>query len=1066
MKNALTRPALTVSRWLLFPIFFLLFFFNFLHANDYVPLFGVEGTIVISDRAERLEGVNVLIKNTNIGIASDRNGRYKINAPNQNDTLVFSAVGYVTQEVAINGRSQIDVSMVEESKSLEGVVVVGYNTQKRKDLTSAIGTVDIESAQKRSSADVTQSLQGTVAGVNITQSDASPGAPINFNIRGIGGIGNANGNAPLVIVDGVQITGIQFHDWENMLGDNFGETNSTGLENLNPNDIQSIEILKDASAAAIYGSRAANGVLIITTKRGKKGNIKVNYDNYLGVQMPYKNLSVMNAGEYVQTLQKMYGEDLSGDAGVPQAAKDYLANPSDFRDYNWQDMVYKNAFMQSHNLAVSGGGSYGNYRISAGYLSQDGITTGTSYKRYNLRANSDFNVNKWLKIGQSISLASTDTRPEAFAWSRSMAYNSIVMYPYFPDRNADGDLNTTSFYYGGGEDPEAHVRNPFHYMSIWQRILDGSNVAANVYGEVTILPGFTYRLSASYSLAQLWNHEQFGDKGENQDEYGNDNKQVNERFSQSSNWNIDNIVRYNKTIDKHNFSLMGGFVTQKFRERYLFGFKNNFLSPNTGTLDGPGGTNAQASGALSESTLISLLGQAFYGYDDKYLMTLNFRNDRSSRFNSRVRSGNFPGISVGWRISNEDFWQNSGLSKTISNLKLRAGYGELGRQNTGDYDYQATLIYVPVVLGGTIRDGLITRPPINPDITWETLISRNIGVDFELLNGRLNGSFELYNQRNDGMIIGVPNPGSIGGGDFLSNVGQIKNRGIELTLDYIKSAGEFTYKVGFNFTSTKTTLTNIGSESLFRDYLAPEWDVPPAIIIYQGRGPAEFWLIETDGIFKSQKEIDDHKNSVGVVIQPDATPGDIKFVDFDDDGTISEEGDRQYAGSGIPKFNAGFNFSAQYKGFDFNLGLYGAFGMKVMNGSMYLLEKPYGFTNRSTTLLNAFDPATNPNSNTPRLNQNDLQDNWNSRPTSDRYLEKGDFVKVRNIELGYNAEGLTKKLNIRNTRIFLRLQNFLTISGYSGRDPEVGRDGFWNAGIDRGVAPQAKSVQAGVNLEF
>jgi len=242
--------------------------------------------------------------------------------------------------------------------------------------------------------------------------------------------------------------------------------------------------------------------------------------------------------------------------------------------------------------------------------------------------------------------------------------------------------------------------------------------------------------------------------------------------------------------------------------------------------------------------------------------------------------------------------------------------------------------------------------------------------------------------------------------------------------------------------------------------------VPPAIIIYQGRGPAEFWLIRTDGIFRNQKEIDDHKNSQSVIIQPDAKPGDIRFVDFNDDGVISEEGDRQYSGSGIPKVNAGFNFSAQYKGFDFNLGLYGAFGMKVMNGSLYLLEKPYGFTNRSTTLLDAFDPTSNPDSKNPRLNPDDLQENWNSRPTSDRYLENGDFVKIRNIEVGFNAAALTKKLNIRNTRVFVRAQNLFTITGYSGRDPEVGRDGFWNAGIDRGISPQAKSFQAGVNLEF
>jgi len=1022
--------------------------------------------IILGPDGLPMAGVNIVVKNTGRGVVSDDNGKFSIDAES-GQVLLISFVGYQTQEVTVEGNAAaLSIQMVEGSNKLEGIVVVGYTSQKRKDLTSAIGSVDMENAQKRAVTDVTQSLQGNVAGVQVTQSDGNPGSAVNFNIRGIGGIGNAGGNAPLVIVDGVQITGIQFHDWENLLGDNFGETNSTGLENLNPTDIQSIEILKDASASAIYGSRAANGVVIVTTKRGKRGSVTVNYDSYVGVQSPYKNLSVMNSAQYVGVLQQMYGDDLSGDPNAPQAAKDYLENPSSMKDYNWQDMVYKDAMMQSHTLAISGGGPFGNYRVSAGYLDQKGITLGTSYKRYNVRGNADFNVNKWLKVGQSISLASTLTLPEAFAWSRSMAYNSIVMYPYYPDKLPDGSWNTTSFYYGGGEDPEAHVRNPFHYKSIWNRQLEGGNLAANMYAEMRILDGLSYRLSGSYSLAQLWNHEQFGDKGANQDEYGNDNKQVNERFTQSSNWNIDNVVRYNKMFGMHTLNLMGGFVAQKFRERFFYGFKNNFLSPNTETLNGPGGTNAQASGALSENTLLSLIGQVFYAYDERYLLTVNFRRDRSSRFSPAVRAGNFPGISVGWRVSNESFWKNSALIDVVSNLKLRAGYGELGRQNTGDYDYQATLAYVPVVLEGAIRDGLITRPPINRDITWETLISRNVGVDFELFNGKIDGSVEIYNQRNNGMIIGVPNPGSIGGGTFLSNVGQIKNHGVELTLNYSKNEGAFLWRAGFNLTTVNTRLTNIGSDIIYREELAPEWDVPPAIIVYQGRGPAEFWLIKTDGIFKTQKEIDDYKGPDGQPVQPNAQPGDIRFIDYNNDGTISEEGDRQYAGSGIPKLNAGFNFSAQYGKFDLNLGLYGSFGAKIMNGSLYLLEKPYGYTNKSTTLLNAFDPVSNPNSDFPRLNPNDLQDNWNSRPTSDRYLEKGDYVKIRNIELGYRISRISDRISFRNTRVFVRTQNLFTISAYSGHDPEVGRDGFWNAGIDRGMAPQARSFQVGINLEF
>ena len=406
------------------------------------PAHVVKGTVKASNKNEPVEGVNVTVKGTSTGTTTGRDGRYTITADRSTDTLVISSVGYVSQELPISGRSNVDVELIEESKSLDGVVVVGYTSQRKKDLTSAVGIADVESMQKKSVTDVAQALQGNVAGVNIAAGNGNPGSAMHINIRGISSF--SGDNSPLVIVDGVQIEG--------------------GLRELNSNDIQSIQVLKDASAAAIYGSRAANGVILVTTKRGDKRSqrAKLTYQNYVGVQMPYKGIGVANAKQYVEILQKMYGEDLSGDPLMPQAAKDYLADPAKFKDYDWQKEIYTSAPMHSHDLSISGGGNSGTYRISAGYVDQRGITLATGYRRANVRANSEFFVNDNITVGQSISFAKSTTNNEPYAFSRSVYSQAIKHYPYFSPKLPNGDWQTSSFYYGGGDNPEALIRNPFH----------------------------------------------------------------------------------------------------------------------------------------------------------------------------------------------------------------------------------------------------------------------------------------------------------------------------------------------------------------------------------------------------------------------------------------------------------------------------------------------------------------------------------------------------------------------------------------------------------------------------
>lgn len=1049
MKTRLTKAAFPFPRWLFLTALFQFIFSFFLGAAN--PSATIEGTIKASNRNEPLEGVNVLIKGTTIGTTTGRDGKFSITSPGNIDTLVISSIGYVTQEIAVKGQTSIEVDLVEESKSLVGVVVVGYTSQRKKDLTSAVGIADVESMQKKAVTDVAQALQGNVAGVNIAAGNGNPGSVMHINIRGISSF--SGDNSPLVIVDGVQIEG--------------------GLRELNANDIQNIQVLKDASSAAIYGSRAANGVILVTTKRGDKNSTraKINYQNYVGVQRPYKGIGVTNSREYVQLLQKMYGDDLGGDPLIPQAAKDYVANPSSFNDYDWQKEIYTDAPMHSHDISVAGGGQSGTFRISAGYVDQRGITLSTGYKRANVRANSQFFVNDKITIGQSISFAKSTTNMEPFAFSRSVYSQAVKQYPYFSPRLPNGDWQTSSFYYGGGDNPEALIRNPFHYNRIWNGDEHVADLSINMYADAEIIKGLTYRLSGSFSQGNYRRANYFGDKGEFQDEYFDPNLSLEEREATSYNWNVDNTIRYKRTFGKHAFDVTAGFIAQQFGDRYLTGGKDGFLSGITRTLDGPGGKNPYAEGGLQESALISGIGQAFYSYDDKYLLTVNFRRDGSSRFAQDYRWGNFPGVSVGWRISNEAFWKDKNISSIITDLKIRGGYGVLGRQNLGNYDYTAVLRYVPVEFNGAVQDGLITGTPINEAISWERLISKTIGVDYELFGGKINGSFDYYNNDTKDMIIGVELAPSVGGGEFQSNAGLINNKGFEMTVNYSDKIDKLNFTAGFNLSTTKTKLINIGRELVESE--SPEWDVPHVIELHRGGGLSEFWLIRTNGIFKTQADVDNYKNSHGVVIQPDASPGDIRFVDANDDGEISSEGDRQLVGTGVPKVNIGFNFTANYKNFDLYIGATGAFGQVIYNAINYIVEQPYGFGNYSKRLLGAFDPVTNPNSNFPRLNPRDVDDNWNSRPTSDRYIEKGNYVKIRNVELGYQLPSdLLQRAKISSVRVFGRIQNLASLTKYSGADPEVGSspmptdDPIYTAGLDRDTAPQARSFQVGVNISL
>jgi TonB-linked SusC/RagA family outer membrane protein len=1033
----------------------------------------VNGKVTDIETGEPLIGVTIGLKGTNVGTVSDVNGNFTISAPSDG-TLVLSFIGLKSVEVPVGGRTTVDINMESDISQLEEVVVIGYAAKSKKDVTAAVASVDVENMTKRSTADLTEALQGTVTGAQIYATDNSPGAAFNFNIRGISSPEGAAATPPLVIVDGVQISGLQFVDFENVVGAGDGLRQTTGLENINPQDIESMEILKDASAAAIYGSRAANGVIIITTKRGKKGAPQVSFNTQLGTQVPFSGPSVANSEQYIQIMQGMYGDDLAEAELVPQAALDYIANPSQFSSYDWYDLVYNSASTQTYDLAVAGGGDFGTYRISAGYKNQGGIALGTNYERGNVRANSEFNINDKLKIGQTLGLSRSETLPEPYAFSRSVYYKAIAQVPYFspyginpdPTNDPTAPPRVRSFYWGGGDNPEALIRNPLDYQQFWSREIIQDNIQANLFLEYEVIEGLKYKISGSFNQTEARMKTRTRTMSQPQ-EYFNCERCIEEGTTRESNWILDNILTYSRTMGNHSFNIMGGYVVQEFTTNFLGGFKSDFLSDITSTLDGPGANPlfTELNGNNTKSRLNSIIGQAFYSFKDKYQVTVNFRRDGSSSFDESVRWGNFPGVSAGWRISNEGFWSGLGLDNVISEFKIRGGYGVLGRQNSGVYPPVATLSYLPYSFGGTLTDGLITPGPVNTLITWEESKTTNIGFDFGLLDSKITGSFDYFQRETDNLVSSLIIPGSAGGGEIVTNDGLIKNNGVEFEINYSSSIGEVNFNVGLNASYVDTELTSIPEPVQFGE--APEWDVPHAIEIYEGRGPSEFWLIKTDGIFKSQAEIDAHVGPDGGLIQPDAQLGDVKFIDFDGDGIITTEGDRQFAGTGRAPWNGGLNLNVFYRSFDFTMNLFGNFGHHVFNGPRYLIEQAYGYDNFGTALLNAYDPVSNPDSNFPRNNPNDLDENWNSNPSSDRYLEKGSFVKASLIEVGYSLPtSLTDNIGVSSARVSFSTQNLFTITGYEGIDPQQGRDGWFSAGIDRGTTPQYQSFLLNLSVTF
>ncbi|PKA98554.1 TonB-linked SusC/RagA family outer membrane protein [Flavobacteriaceae bacterium MAR_2009_75] len=1015
----------------------------------------VSGT-VSDESGVPLPGVTVLVKNTTNGTASDFDGNYSINA-NSDAVLVYSYIGYKTQEVAVNGQTTINTVMVEDASELDEVVVVGYGTQKKSDLTGSVASVSAEELNSQPITSMEQGLQGRIAGVNITNNSSAPGGGISVKIRGTTSI--LNGNEPLYVIDGFPVTGqSQFSTSAGR-----GQDSSTGtdytvnqnpLASLNPSDIQSIEVLKDASAAAIYGVRGANGVILITTKRGQQGAPRISYNGYGGIQSVSNKIDMLNAQEY----QNIYNET-AANSNDPVVFTDAPANDTD-----WQDEIFRSALIQNHQVGVNGGTEAVQYNLSGSVFEQEGIIKGSDFTRYSLRTNLDIQASKKFKIGTSLNISrainnAAETEGEA---TNSITALALSTSPILPIYQPDGTYSSNRFVVNapdaqGSLNPVAFI-NEFSDKSVNTRIL------GTLYGEYDLIKDLKFRVSVGADIENRDRHVYRTSKFNNENPLNSaDVSSVN----RSSLLN-ENTLNYNKTFGNHNLQLLGGFTLQQETEEFRLISGRGFATDITGPYDlGGGSVVPSVDSRYAEFSIVSFLGRVNYNYDDRYLITVTGRRDGSSKFAADNKWAFFPSAALAWRISNESFMSESTF---FDNLKFRAGWGQVGNQELPTYRSLALLQSAPYNFGdGTTVNGFSPlRVPV-PDLTWEITSQANFGLDASILRGRLNATFDYYIKKTEDLLLEVRLPETSGIIDpSVQNLGEMENIGWELSMDgTIINTDNFGWNVGFNLSGNKNEVTSLGSPDEVGDgdqsyeIAQPTFaGSTPRSYVSVGEPTGVFFGYKTDGLYRSQAEAD-----AGQTLQNGVLPGMVRYVDVNGDNVL-DSNDRTVLGSPHPDLLYGFNTSFTYKNLELRTFFQGQkgglvynamrrFNTSVTRGQNVLSERADYWTPQNT---DAVWPT--PYQNSP------LVGGSGNIGESDFFLEDASYLRMREITLTYNfPEGFLGNVG---GAIYVTGQNLITITDYLGYNPDTnGRANVRGSfGWDISSYPLAKTVLMGLKLDF
>ena len=991
-----------------------------LHAQQQAKT--VTGTVT-DVSGEPIIGANIRIKGTTTGTITDIDGNFSIKAEPQS-VIEVSYIGYLTQETVINNQKSIRFLLKEDTKTLDEVVVIGYGVQKKADLTGSVANINTEKLNTQSNANIGQALQGKIAGVDIVSQGGAPGSGTRIMVRGIGTLNNAS---PLYIVDGMYMNSI---------------------DHINPNDIASIDVLKDASSAAIYGSRAANGVIIVTTKRGNntEGKPIIDLSVNLGISTASKFLDMLDAKGWaeVTTIARQ---------AIGKPALDMATDLANKPDNDWQDIMFRPALMQNYNLSVKGGGKYSTYYTGLGYFNQDGIVKGTNYQRYNIQSKNDYKRGIF-SAGTNLIISFSHDKPlhqELRGGMIGTILQSVPTLEKYDDTREGG--------YGGTYGDVVNIPHPLAIIddNIMDRYNENVKIFANLYAQIELFKGLKYKLNLTpdFSFERYKNYL-------NKYDFGlatNSITQLTERQRRRRNILVENLLTFDRTFGEHKISALAGYTYQDSRFRHIQAYGEG-LPQGLEEIDAAT-TNRSNEGNSWRSVLTSILGRVFYSYQNKYLFTATIRRDGSSKFGKNNRYGYFPSFSLGWNVAEEKFMENV---HWLDQLKLRGGYGVLGNQEIDNYQYSSTIttgINYPDGNGGLLQ-GAFPKNFANPDIKWEETAMTNVGIDFMAFNNRLSLTADYYVKNTKDILLTVPIPISSGGAnDPIRNAGKIRNNGFEFNLGWMDQPNpDISYGINLIGSFNKNKVIAMGSESGSIKGGSTNQNITTSET-KAGYPIGGYWLISTAGYFNSQEEVDAYAKD-GKKIQPAAEPGDIKFVDANNDGVINDD-DRVFQGSPFPDFTFALNGNMRYKNFDLSIGLQGVLGNKIYNATRQTLEDVTKGSNFLASCLDYWTPE-NKNASHPRLTWDDP--NRNTRAESDRYLENGSYLRLRSVQLGYTFPQTWFKGAIQHARVYINAENLFTITSYSGYSPDVNADNANYRGFDNFIYPTNRTFMLGLNVTF
>ncbi|SEJ50237.1 TonB-linked outer membrane protein, SusC/RagA family [Dyadobacter koreensis] len=990
---------------------------------------------VLDETGAGLPGVSVVVKGTQTGTTTNTDGEFKLDIPdNAAPILIFSFVGYTTQEVPVGNQNMLTINMAPEDKSLQEVVVVGYGQVRKTDLTGSVTTIAVDEIKKVAVTSMDQALQGRAAGVQITQNSGAPGGATTIRIRG----GNSiqGDNEPLYVIDG-----IPFKNESSNSGSSFNV-----LSTLNPSDIESMAILKDASSTAIYGSRGANGVVIITTKRGKSGKSTINLDAYYGVQQVRRKYPVMNAREYAAFVNDANTNEGRNPVYTPQQVEAFGEGT------DWQDEIFRSAPMYNYQLSMSGGDEKTQYAISGGYFKQKGIVTNSDFDRYSFRVNLDRKLTNKIKVGNSLTVnrtLSNQSRSDGSLGSAGLVTIAALQFPsILPVYNPDGTylMNNPALNFTA-DNPVALAKENKNKNTAYR-------IFGNVFGEYQIIDGLSLKVVLGIDgIIQKQDSylPRSVSSGLSQGGVGSINN------NQSITWLNENLLTYTKTFNKiHNLTALVGYTQQVNRTENNYAASRNFVNDNLGTGNlGAGSVALVPSSGIGTWGLESYLGRINYGLNDKYLLTASFRADGSSRFGANKRYGFFPSMALAWRASEENFIKHV---KSISDLKIRATVGRTGNQDgIGNYPAYSLLSTQNYVLGNVVSTGIGPNQIANPDLSWETTTQSDVGVDLGLFGNRVTVTADAYLKRTKDLLLNVTIPSSSGFSNAIKNLGKVENKGIELSISSHNIDGAFKWNTDFNYAINRNKVLDIGgAPQIFAGDVANIAQNVSSGIIRVGEPLGSFYGYVTDGLYQSADEL------AALTDASARKPGDRRYKDLNGDKKI-DDNDRTIIGRAQPKFIGGISNTFSYKGLDLTVFFQGVYGNKILNANRFELEYLNGTTNQDRDMLNRWTP-TNTNTDIPRAST--------TRPAnriSTRQIEDGSYLRLKNIQLAYNLpSSVTKSLHVQGIRFYVTAQNYVTWTKYSGYDPEVNRFGqdSRSQGFDYASYPAAKTLIFGLNVSF